>query len=168
LKICHDHTEPRVWRHLDAFGKRTEILCALPRGRCKSCQHVWRIPVPWEGEGKHFTRDFEAFALTLMREMPMKKAGEILGEEDTRLWRMLMMRVCRQAATGQTNFGHSLSVSCTTKTNRSCGSVSYSAPATSQHSSSPNNLSKAFSGIISLPTYFIPSHWKQRGTAADP
>ena len=91
--VCHDHTEPRVWRHLDAFGKRTEILCAPPRGRCKSCQHVWRIPVPWEGEGKHFTRDFEAFALTLMREMPMKKAGEILGEEDTRLWRMLFKHV---------------------------------------------------------------------------
>ena len=75
--VCHDHTEGRVWRHLDAFGKRTELLCAPPRARCRACRHVWRVPVPWEGEGKHFTRDFEAFALTLMREMPMKKAGEI-------------------------------------------------------------------------------------------
>jgi transposase len=50
---------------------------------------VFRVPLPWEGEGKHFTKDFEAFALTLMREMPMARAAEILGEHDTRLWRML-------------------------------------------------------------------------------
>lgn len=91
--VCHDHAEARTWRHLDAFGKRTEILCAPPRARCSQCRHVWRVPVPWEGESKHFTRDFEAFALTLMREMPMKKAGGILGESDTRLWRMLFAHV---------------------------------------------------------------------------
>jgi transposase len=91
--VCHDHVEARVWRHLDAFGKPTEIVCAVPRGRCSACRKVWRVPVPWEGEGKHFTRDFEAFALTLMREMPMKKAGDILGEQDTRLWRMLFAHV---------------------------------------------------------------------------
>jgi transposase len=37
--------------------------------------------------------EFEAFALTLMREMPVKKAGEILGETDQRLWRMLHAHV---------------------------------------------------------------------------
>jgi len=91
--VCHDHAPVRVWRHLDAFGKRTEILCEPPRARCTACQKVWRVPVPWEGEGKHFTRDFEAFALTLMREMPMTKAGDILGETDTRLWRLLFAHV---------------------------------------------------------------------------
>jgi transposase len=96
--VCHDHAEVRVWRHLDAFGKRTEILCSPPRARCGACRHVWRVPVPWEGEGKHFTRDFEAFALTLMREMPMKKAGDILGETDTRLWRLLFKHVAKAHA----------------------------------------------------------------------
>lgn len=91
--VCHDHAEPRTWRHLDAFGKRTEILCALPRARCNVCRKVWTVPAPWEGQGKHFTREFEAFALTLMREMPVKKAGQILGENDTRLWRMLIAHV---------------------------------------------------------------------------
>ena len=96
--VCHDHPEVRVWRHLDAFGKRTELLCAPPRARCGACRHVWRVPVPWEGEGKHCTRDFEAFALTLMREMPMKKAGDILGEGDTRLWRLLFKHVAKAYA----------------------------------------------------------------------
>jgi transposase len=91
--VCHDHAPVRVWRHLDAFGKHTEILGEPPRARCTACRQVWRVPVPWEGEGKHFTRDFEAFALTLMREMPMTRAGDILGETDTRLWRLLFAHV---------------------------------------------------------------------------
>jgi len=91
--ICHDHAEARNWRHLDAFGRPTEVVCAGPRAKCKQCGGVWTVKVPWEGKGKHFTRDFEAFALTLMREMPVKRAGEILGEGDTRLWRMLFLHV---------------------------------------------------------------------------
>lgn len=90
--VCHDHAAPRTWRHLDAFGKRTEILCTLPRARCQ-CGSVWTVQAPWEGKGKHFTKDFEAFGLTLMREMPVRRAGEILGETDTRLWRMLHAHV---------------------------------------------------------------------------
>lgn len=90
---CYDHAPTRSWRHLDAFGKKTEILCEPPRGSCPSCGHVFRVPVPWEGEGKHFTRDFEAFALTLMREMPLAKASDILGAHDTRLWRLLFAHV---------------------------------------------------------------------------
>lgn len=91
--VCHDHTAARNWRHLDAFGKRTDLLAEPPRARCCACRHVWRVPLPWEGQSKHFTRDFEAFALTLMREMPMAKAGDILGEHDTRLWRMLFAHI---------------------------------------------------------------------------
>ncbi len=46
-----------------------------------------------EGRSKHFTHEFEAFAVTLMREMPVKRAGQILGESDTRMWRMLFAHV---------------------------------------------------------------------------
>jgi hypothetical protein len=51
------------------------------------------VTPPWEGRSKHFTQEFEAFALTVMREMPVKRAGQILGESDTRLWRMLFDRL---------------------------------------------------------------------------
>jgi transposase len=95
---CYDHANTRSWRHLDVFGKRSEILCAVPRGRCARCAHVFRVPVPWEGEGKHFTREFEAFALTLMREMPVSRAGAIVGETDPRLWRMLFAHVAKAYA----------------------------------------------------------------------
>ena len=48
---------------------------------------------PWEGRSRGLTQEFEAFALTLMREMPVKKAGEILGETDQKLWRALFAHV---------------------------------------------------------------------------
>ena len=86
---CHHHVEPMRWRHLNVFNKECVIVCALPRGRRSDDSKVYRVTPPWEGRSKHFTQEFEAFALTLMREMPVKRAGQILGESDTRMWRML-------------------------------------------------------------------------------
>jgi transposase len=91
--VCHDHVRGLRWRHLNVFNKEAEIVCDLPRGRCPTCGTVWRVTPPWEGRAKHFTKEFEAFALTLMREMPVKKAAEILGEHDTRMWRLVMAYV---------------------------------------------------------------------------
>jgi transposase len=48
---------------------------------------------PWEGLSSHFTKEFEAYALLLIREMPMAKVAETVGESDTRLWRMLFKHV---------------------------------------------------------------------------
>ena len=48
---------------------------------------------PWEGRSRGLTQEFEAFALTLMREMPVKKAAEILDETDQKLWRVLFAHV---------------------------------------------------------------------------
>jgi hypothetical protein len=44
---------------------------------------------PWEGKIKGFTLLFEAFALTLLREMLVNDVARIVGEYDTRLWRLL-------------------------------------------------------------------------------
>lgn len=41
----------------------------------------------------HFTKEFEAFALLLIREMPVARVAEITGETDTRLWRMATRHV---------------------------------------------------------------------------
>ena len=90
---CHDHVEPMQWRHLNVFNKECVIVCSLPRGRRGDDNKVYRVTPPWEGRSKHFTQEFEAFALTLMREMPVKRAGQILGESDTRMWRMLFAHV---------------------------------------------------------------------------
>ena len=93
LIFCYDHTEMLTWRHLNVFQHRCEITCRLPRGKCRQCGHVFRVRPPWEGLSAHFTKGFEAFALVLMREMPMSKVAEAVGETDTRLWRMLFRQV---------------------------------------------------------------------------
>lgn len=89
----YDHAPERHWRHLNVCQLESEIVCALPRGQCRECQKVFTVPAPWEGRSRGFTQEFEAFALTLMREMPVQKAGEILGADDQRLWRMLFAHV---------------------------------------------------------------------------
>jgi len=89
----YDHAPERRWRHLNICQLQAEILCALPRGQCKACQKVYTVRAPWEGRSRSLTQEFEAFALTLMREMPVKKAGEILGETDQKLWRALFAHV---------------------------------------------------------------------------
>lgn len=91
--FCYDHTEELTWRHLNVFQHRCEITCRLPRGKCRQCGHVFRVRPPWEGLSTHFTKEFEAFALVLMREMPVSRVAELVGETDTRLWRMLFRQV---------------------------------------------------------------------------
>jgi transposase len=93
VATCYDHTEILTWRHLNIFQHRCEIACRLPRGKCPQCGHIFRVRPPWEGLSTHFTKEFEAFALLLMREMPVSKAAATVGETDTRLWRMLFRQV---------------------------------------------------------------------------
>jgi transposase len=90
---CYDHTEVLVWRHLNVFQHECEIHCRLPRAKCSTCGHIYRVRPPWEGLSKHFTKEFEAFALILMREMPMAKVAEVMNETDTRLWRLLFKQI---------------------------------------------------------------------------
>jgi transposase len=102
LVFCYDHTEVLTWRHLNVFQYRCEITCRLPRGKCRQCGHVFRVRPPWEGLSMHFTREFEAFALLLLREMPVRQAAALMNETDTRLWRLLFRQV--DAAYAQADF----------------------------------------------------------------
>jgi transposase len=86
---CHDHTEVLEWRHLNVFEHHCHIKANLPRSRCARCQTVQRVTPPWEGLSKHFTRAFEAYILLLAREMPMARVARVVGETDTRLWRLV-------------------------------------------------------------------------------
>jgi transposase len=90
---CYDHTEEVVWRHLNVFEHRCNIHCRVPRGRRVGDGKVYRLDVPWEGLSKHFTAAFEAMALMMIREMPVKAVADMVGETDTRLWRMLKRHV---------------------------------------------------------------------------
>ena len=86
--VRHDQVEPMQSRHLNVFNKECVIVCALPRGRRGDDGKVHRVTAPLEGGSKHLTEEFEAFALTLMREMPVKPTGQIFAENGMRTWKM--------------------------------------------------------------------------------
>ena len=85
----YDRAPARKWRHLNIFQHECYLECRLPRVKCGQCGQVKTVKGPWEGKIKGFTLLFEAFALTLLREMPVNAAARIVGEHDTRLWRLL-------------------------------------------------------------------------------
>lgn len=92
----HDTSE-RVWRHLNFFKYPCYVHARVPRvtgadGKVSSVQ------VPWAHPGSGFTSDFEAFALSLVTNMPVSPASRILGVTDTRLWRLLHGYVKRSRA----------------------------------------------------------------------
>lgn len=82
---CNDHVEPFLRRHLNVFNKEGVIVCALPRGCRSNDGKVYRVTPPWEGRNKYFTQEIEIVALTFIREMPMKRADQILGESHMRM-----------------------------------------------------------------------------------
>jgi transposase len=84
---AYDGVEKR-WRHLNFFQYRCEIVAKVPRADCQRCG-VRQVKVPWAREGSGFTLLFEAFVMMLAREMPVAAVAEAVGEEDTRMWRMI-------------------------------------------------------------------------------
>lgn len=83
----HD-TKPQQWRHLDFFQHQAFLHARTPRITCPDCG-VKQIEVPWARPGSGFTLLFEALAMTLMQAMPVAAAARLIGEYDTRLWRVL-------------------------------------------------------------------------------
>ena len=42
----YDHAPERHWRHLNICQLQSEIVCAPPRGQCKTCQKIYTVRVP--------------------------------------------------------------------------------------------------------------------------
>jgi len=84
----YDTTE-RTWRHLDFFQHQAYLHARVPRVQCPRGCGVKKVPVPWSRPGSGFTLLFEAFIMTLAREMPVAAIGAMIGEYDTRVWRVI-------------------------------------------------------------------------------
>ena len=64
---------------------------------------VRQVAVPWAQAESGFTLMFEAFVMALAREMPVAAVAALVGEHDTRLWRVVRHDVA--AAHGQQEWG---------------------------------------------------------------
>lgn len=84
---AHD-TEIKQWRHLNFFQHEAYIRARVPRAGCSDCGPRV-VDVPWARLGSGFTLLFEAFIMMLAKEMPVNAIARLVGEHDTRLWRVL-------------------------------------------------------------------------------
>jgi transposase len=81
-------TEVKRWRHMNFWQHATFLSARVPRVNCAE-HKVRQIEVPWARPGSGFTLMFEALVMALAREMPISALGALLGEHDTRLWRIV-------------------------------------------------------------------------------
>ena len=92
-------TKVKKWRHLNFFEHVTYLHVRTPRIKCPNCG-VKGVSVPWARAGSGFTLMFEAFVMVLAKEMPINAIARLVGEEDTRIWRILHHYV-QEARAGQ-------------------------------------------------------------------
>jgi len=97
-KACHAHDFKELrWRHLNFFQHHCLLIAKVPRIRCPE-HGVKRIEVPWAREGSRFTLLFEQVVMSLVREMPVAATARLVGERDTRLWRIIQHYVGKALA----------------------------------------------------------------------
>ncbi len=84
---AHD-TQRKTWRHLNFFQHQAYLTARVPRIRCEACG-IKTVGVPWARPGSGFTLLFEALVMTMLSAMPVAAVARIVGEHDTRLWRVL-------------------------------------------------------------------------------
>lgn len=86
---CKPHdTEEKTWRHLDFFQHKAYLHARVPRVKCPE-HGVKTVKVPWGRPKSGFTLMFEAYIMTLAKEMPVGPIAQIVGEHDTRIWRII-------------------------------------------------------------------------------
>lgn len=79
------------------FQYKCYIHFRNPKVKCNNCGVHLFMP-PWSRPSSGFTVLFEAFILTLVKEMPVSKIAELMGEHDTRIWRILHFHISKAYA----------------------------------------------------------------------
>lgn len=70
------------------FQYEAYLHAPVPRVECPE-HGIRQVEVPWARSGSGFTLLFEALVMALVREMPVAAVGRLVGEHDTRLWRIV-------------------------------------------------------------------------------
>jgi transposase len=81
-------TERKTWRHLNFFQHQAYLTARVPRVRCAKCG-IKTVTVPWSRPDSGFTLLFEAMLMTMIPAMPVAAVARMIGEHDTRLWRVV-------------------------------------------------------------------------------
>ena len=84
---AHDTVE-KTWRHLNFFQHEAWLSAKVPRVKCDQCG-VRLVCVPWARPGSGFTLLFEALVMSMAGALPVKTLAASIGEQDTRIGRMI-------------------------------------------------------------------------------
>jgi transposase len=83
----HDTVE-KTWRHMNFFQYAAYLTARVPRCHCDK-DGTKQVDVPWARPGSGFTLMFEALLMTLVQAMPVNAVARLVGEQDTRIWRLV-------------------------------------------------------------------------------
>jgi transposase len=86
-RMCkvHDRIKERTWRDVDMRGMKTYIRADIPRADCPE-HGVKQTDVPWARPGSGFTLLMESMIVSMVRQMPVRTAGDMLHEYPNRIW----------------------------------------------------------------------------------
>lgn len=73
----YDHSEERLWRHLDTMQYSTLVHARPPRVKCDE-HGVRQVAVPWSEPKSRFTLLFESFAISVLQAVGVAGARKIL------------------------------------------------------------------------------------------
>lgn len=82
-------SETKAWRHLNFFQHQAWLHARVPRVECPNCGIKTVTSLPWARKDSGFTLLFEALIMALVTSMPVGAAARLVGEHDTRLWRVI-------------------------------------------------------------------------------
>ncbi len=90
----YDHSEERVWRHLDTCQFLTYLHARPPRVECPT-HGVRQVRLPWAEPHSRFTALFERLAIDVLRESDVTGATRILRLSWHEAWRLQERAVAR-------------------------------------------------------------------------
>jgi len=70
-------SRPRRWRHLDACGYQTWLLCDLPRMKCPE-HGIIQIAVPWAEARSRFSAPFECVVIDWLHVAPITAVAKMM------------------------------------------------------------------------------------------
>jgi len=94
LLPVYDHSEERVWRHLDSCQFLTYLHASPPRVKCPK-DGVHQVVLPWAEPKSRFTLLFERMAIDVMQMTHIKAARQILRISWDEAWHILSRAVQR-------------------------------------------------------------------------
>lgn len=94
LLPVYDHSEERVWRHLDSCQFTTFLHARAPRVKCPK-DGVRQVQLPWAESKSRFTLLFERMAIDVMQVTHIKAARQILRLTWDETWHILCRAVAR-------------------------------------------------------------------------